>query len=206
MRFPDKPGLEIRREHLPGFAKGWLCQVKADGWRCLVDFEVGRPERFTYTSCSGKPIDVAPEVREPFEHRIVATCGHHGIHRLVLDTELMGNRRAGDVKDIAIIDVLQVDEDEQWDSPAENRATRAASLFGIYGDGAGGLVLPFTTGEVIDCCAMYECFRESSPWAEGVVLKRFGSVHVGSSQGNFKNKSWIKCKWRAGESGTTPKE
>lgn len=185
LRYPDIPNGEITRSHLKDMA-GWFCKLKIDGWRCLVHCREGH---FTYWSKTLLPLDVPKEVREPFEEDARESMGKD----FVLDCEMTGNRRAGDAKSIVVLDALDVPLRNITDkSPALHRWLTCNNLMPKFCVEATTVKLP-------------EFFDQnmSNPLAEGVVLMKLDATYIGRCYAPAKNPGIIKCKWRAGQAGTT---
>ena len=188
LRFPDIPNGEIARRHLKDMP-GWFCKLKIDGWRCLVHRS---SNAITYWSKLLLPLDVVKEIREPFEDAICKAFGPE----FVLDCELTGNRRAGDAKTIVALEALNVPllgiKDK---TPAYQRWEICQKKIPNY-------TVPATL-------ANFEAFfdrHKSNPLAEGVVLMKLDAMYIGRCYTPAKNSGIIKCKWRAGQAGTTVKE
>jgi hypothetical protein len=200
-RYPDKPAGEIEVRHLADFDTAdrgtfsWLCKLKMDGWRCLVERIANLN---VYYSSSGKLLSPKPEVTHPFEE----ACRAAGLADALVDCELTGNRRAGDASGLFVLDMLQIGRPKEvgfhnlW-------AVAAIDRWGMVQHYFPKLAVPAVTSAFVQ---FYYHHQRITPLAEGVVLKRLDSTFIGSTRDNAKNHGWIKCKWRAGESGTTFKE
>ncbi len=197
MRLPDKPGREISRDSLVIYErfKSYFCTLKWDGWRCIAKCRRGtlRP-CITYTSCSGKPLTPAPEAVEAFERAVREQL--RDTESFTLDCELIGNRRAGEAKKIVVLEAIEWDGYYWYTAAAIHRYNMAAARFPAFK----------TPAVTRDFTQFYDEWQAKEPLAEGVVLKGIDSPVLYLEEKNNKNPQWVKCKWRAGESGTTPTE
>lgn len=186
--FPDRPGATLA----PGFLgqidpELFLCVLKIDGWRCEVRKKDGI---ITYTSRMNKPIDVPAAIKGPFEARLF------GMGDMVLDCEVTGRRRTGDVAGFHILELLEFQGHVHRKAPAIHRWQMAMDVW-------PDLTVP---GTEKDFLAFFEHHKANTPIAEGVVLKRKLSKLIGSTVKSAENSSWMRCKWRAGEDGLSPTE
>lgn len=188
-RFPDKPSKEVGRAHLDVLERldCYRCDLKIDGWRCLAYYD---GNAISYLSCSGKPINVDEAVHAPFFRELRAELK---ATPAVIDCELTGNRRAGEAKDLFVLDVLRYGDHDLYGYGTDERRRVAEGLFPRR-------LVPSVTRGFLRFFAFHEQY---TPLAEGVVLKHRKGPFVGSVDGNHKNAHWIKCKWRSGFDGTT---
>lgn len=178
--YPDTPSREIDPAHLTDM-NGWFCKLKIDGWRCIVHVVDGG---FKYLSKTLAPLKVPDDIRLPFERYVRER------HRsdIILDCELTGNRRKGDAASIVILDAIN-------DMPALGRYYFLQRTFPDY---------------LVPACEQgFATFFEqhkTNPLAEGVVLFKSDGMYIGHRRQCALHPGIIKCKWRAGMSGTVIKD
>lgn len=193
--YPDRPGGTISRDHLKDIdPKVWFATVKQDGWRCIVERKDGV---FTYTSRANKPIDIPTHLRLAFEANFEGWRDPvNGVSDFVLDTEVTGNRRKGDVEGFFILEALEM-------SGYSYRMIDAISRYMVAKIMWPKLVVPFAGSDFRE---FFDYHKEHTPLAEGIVLKKRDSKLIGSTVACAENPNWIRCKWRAGSSGLSPTE
>lgn len=180
LRYPDTPCREIDYTHLHDMP-GWFAKLKIDGWRCLVKREHGN---YSYWSKSLKPLLVHTGIRIAFENWCNDIVGD-----FIIDCELTGNRRTHDAVSIVALDVMH------------GHSGTAVERWEYLGD-----VLPLHRVP-----AVHSGFREfytssmANGLAEGIVLFKNESRYIGGKQCCATHPGIIKCKWRAGQAGTTAK-
>lgn len=193
LRYPDIPCGEISRAHLSDMPE-WFATLKIDGWRCMVHRRQGS---FTYWSKVLLPLEVCDEVRRPFEAATDAAFGDD----FILDCELTGNRRAGDAHDIIALEMLEYN-DLFHESRSITALTPAYQRWLIVDQMLNNFAVPAT---LADFAGFYDRHMGIA-LAEGVVLKKIDGRYIGRAHAPAKNSGILKCKWRAGLSGTTIKE
>lgn len=181
LRYPDVPCREIDYAHLHDMP-GWFAKLKIDGWRCLVRRE---GKVFSYWSKSLKPLVVHHGIMVAFQD----WCGNIK-GDFIIDCELTGNRRTHDAVSIVALDVM-------------------------HGHNGTALDRWVYLGEVLPLHrvpAVLSGFREAynkgmdNSLAEGIVLFKSDSNYIGSKHACAAHPGIIKCKWRAGQAGTTEKK
>lgn len=180
LRYPDIPCREIDYAHLQDMP-GWFAKLKIDGWRCLVRKQDGV---FSYWSKSLKPLVVHTGIRMAFENWCEDIKGD-----IVLDCELTGNRRTQDAVSIVVLDVMY-----GHNGTALDRWEYLGDAFPLHR-------VP----------AVHTGFREfynngmANGLAEGIVLFKSDASYIGGKHACAAHPGIIKCKWRAGQAGTTIK-
>lgn len=189
-RYPDKPGSELPPSFLSTISPDrYFAKLKYDGWRCIV---TRRDGVFTYVSRVNKPIAIPESVRVPFERDGVARFD------MVLDCELLGNRRTGDAAGIKVIDLLEVNGADCRNSPAIRRHFVLTGCLVARQYCARAAYLDFTD--------FFNQHKTNTPEAEGIVLYARDGIRYDSPHNTIKSKHMIKCKWRSGFDGLSPTE
>ncbi len=189
-RYPDKPGSELPPSFLHVIKPDrYFAKLKYDGWRCIV---TRRDGVFTYVSRVNKPIAIPESVRVPFERDGVARFD------MVLDCELLGNRRAGDAADIKVIDLLELNGTDVRNVYASVRHRMMEAI----------LVRPWYMAEVEygGFVHFFNYHKERNALAEGIVLYAKEGIRYDSPLNTIESKHMIKCKWRSGFDGLSPTE
>lgn len=205
-RYPDKPLTEIRREQLDELeGHGYMATLKMDGWRCLTR-EAGPNERgeympLVYTSREEKPLPVSHTMRVMFEPWL--RCQRLPAGGALFDAEWNSRRPGARCEHLWLFDLLELDGMDLRSQPA---MARWCALLTAVPRETWLFVVPMVTS---DFGAFYDKYQNGtddlSLGAEGIVLKHQDSRHVGSVRQCALNPQWIKCKWRSGESGETPR-
>lgn len=192
LRYPDIPGNAISRKALdhPEAQGLWMfATLKMDGWRCVVNCSSGK---VTYWSKKLLPLNVKPQISEPFEQVCMKVLGSNWI----LDCELTGNRRVGDAARIYILSLLH-----HGDSDPANAGSSFERWHQMH-----TRLRQYTIKGVWANFGQFYDDNQGDPLAEGIVLMRKGMKFIGSTFAPAVNPGIVKCKWRAGMSGTTWKE
>jgi hypothetical protein len=167
---------------------GYFATLKMDGWRALIRVtEIGP---FVYLSRENKPLPVTRPVAEPFEAVVRASGFPVGS---LLDGEWVSRRPAAREEALWVFDLLEHGDSDFRTTPALER------FFELHGRLAGEYVTP---AALADFGAFYDASTHRLD-AEGIVLKRRDSTHIGSYTKCALNPAWMKCKWRGGEDGRT---
>lgn len=185
MRYPDTPCREIDPIHLADMP-GWICKLKIDGWRCMVHRLEGQ---FTYLSKSLKPLAVPNDVRLPFEKYVSGIAPAN----CILDCELTGNRRSQDAAGIFLLDIIR------W------QGSREPMIASDRWELAQATLPRYAVPSTLTGFRAFFDAGKADPLAEGVILMKGDSKYAGGKYACVMNLGTIKCKWRAGQAGTTVK-
>lgn len=197
LRYPDVPGNVISRKALDlpgGEGLWWFATLKMDGWRCVANCTDGI---VTYWSKKLLPLEVKPQIAEPFEKDCKDVLGGNW----TLDCELTGNRRAGDAARIYILSLLRNGDSHNPDSIVAGAGCRWSS-FDLWHQVHAQLP-QYTVNGVCTNFGHFFDDNQDDPLAEGIVLMRKGMKYIGNTSANAANPGMVKAKWRAGMSGTT---
>jgi ATP-dependent DNA ligase len=188
-RYPDKPAREISRQGLAILQDRYLAQLKMDGWRCVIE---RTPGFVTFTSRHGKPIPISREVAEPVTGRLLELpIG------TILDAEWLARRPSCHTEALWLFDLMQYGRLSLWHLPTAERFAMLRSVVP-----AEWIVPSLGEDAEQDYVAFFDAMRDR-PDAEGLVLKCRTAKYIGSFRQSADNPGWLKCKWRAGESGMT---
>ena len=199
-RYPDKPVGEISRQGLAILQNRYLAQLKMDGWRCVIEYT---PSGVTFTSRHNRPIAVSDGLSNLFCRMLGSGNVPYGT---ILDAEWLARRPACRTEALWLFDVMQYGALSLWHLPTAERFAMLRSIvpvewivpsLGLLGaEGAEGAEAEQ------DYAAFFDAMRDR-PDAEGLVLKCRTAKYIGSFRQSADNPGWLKCKWRAGESGLT---
>lgn len=190
-RYPDQPARAIPYASLlewPGL-HAYQCQLKIDGWRCVVECDNGR---FTYTSRHNKPLEVPEYIRGTFERVTQERLGAS----FTLDCELTGKREQGQAEAIFVFDVWSIGGRDYTRECQAVRAYTVAANLPEYSVPFSPQVVSGDERAVREEILGFVEAHKNNPLAEGVVLKLWAGSLICSPIRAGSNTGWIKCKWR----------
>jgi len=191
--FPDAPGSTMHRAGLTARIEAhYFATLKWDGWRCLT---IRTPDGVSFQSKTGKTLPVSPEcAARVAPYLMPLPVG------TILDGEWQGRRPAFRQEALWVFDAIAIPLD---DGPAGAHDVRGLGAWERF-ERASRLVPALITPHAESDFAGFFDYHKSRPDAEGIVLKRRTSIYIGSVSTCATNSAWIRCKWRAGESGESP--
>lgn len=194
--YPDQPKHTISYQGIGDVVGDFIVQPKFDGWRALVVID-DRGEVSCW-SRHGELLPVSDAVAAPY-----AAFGKVG--GAVFDAEWMGRRSQVGRERLVAFDLLALGAINWRLRPAYERVSRLSSLAMCAQRSAQAIeAAPCRrTGNTAEIARIFKDWQATMPECEGVVLKAAIGTYIGARRPKTENPTWFRCKWRAGEAGTT---